>query len=124
MNESMTIKQFAEQAGIAPSALRYYEREGLMPAVHRNASGHRTYGELHARWARFLTRLRATRMPIRDVRLYVEALGCGPAGDQDRMDLLAAHRDRIREDIARLEDCLSIVERKLELGCRPLDADG
>ena len=124
MNESMTIKQFAEEAGIAPSALRYYEREGLMPAVERNASGHRTYSDLHARWARFLSRLRATRMPIREVRVYVAALNRGPVGDQDRMDLLARHRDRIRADIASLEDCLSIVERKLELGCRPLDADG
>jgi len=38
----MTISQVAEQAGVRPSTLRYYESIGLLPAPART-SGHRRY---------------------------------------------------------------------------------
>ena len=119
MNGSMNIKEFAERVGVAPSTLRYYEREGLIPAVARNALGHRRYDERTERWIRFLTHLRATRMPIRDVKRYVQALDLGPDGDEMRMTLLDGHRDRIRADLESLRECLTLLNRKLERGCQP-----
>lgn len=41
--ESLSIGQVAERAGIATSAIRYYESEGLLP-VPRRRSGRRVYG--------------------------------------------------------------------------------
>jgi DNA-binding transcriptional MerR regulator len=38
----LTIGQAARQAGVAPSAIRYYERIGLLPEPDR-VSGRRTY---------------------------------------------------------------------------------
>lgn len=123
MNETSTIQEFADRVGVAPSALRYYEREGLMPPVARDEVGHRRYDEALERWTRFLLRLRSTGMPIRDVKRYVEALELGPPGDETRMDILRAHRDRMAEEVVSLEACLAIVERKLEIGCRPRHED-
>src|SRR5438105_8494765 len=39
----MTVGQLAKQAGLRPSAVRYYERLGLLPAPPRR-SGRRDYG--------------------------------------------------------------------------------
>src|SRR5262245_23868917 len=39
----MTIGELARRAGVAPSAVRYYERVGLLPAPAR-ANGRRLYG--------------------------------------------------------------------------------
>src|SRR5262249_50809226 len=39
----MTVGQLAKQAGLRPSAVRYYERLGLVPAPPRR-SGRRDYG--------------------------------------------------------------------------------
>ena len=36
---SYTIGELAKKFNIAPSALRYYEKEGLIPGVKRKASG-------------------------------------------------------------------------------------
>ncbi len=44
MIEELAIGEVARRAGIQPSALRYYERIGLMPAPKR-VSGRRRYGE-------------------------------------------------------------------------------
>ena len=38
----LTVSEVAERSGYAPSALRYYEREGLVTA-HRTGGGQRRY---------------------------------------------------------------------------------
>jgi MerR family redox-sensitive transcriptional activator SoxR len=43
-SNSLTIGKVAERAGRAPSAIRYYERAGLLPAARRE-SGRRVYDE-------------------------------------------------------------------------------
>ncbi len=41
----MKIGELATQTGIAASAIRFYERSGLLPAAERGANGYRSYGE-------------------------------------------------------------------------------
>jgi MerR family redox-sensitive transcriptional activator SoxR len=57
MSESVgiryTIGEVARQVGIRPSALRYYERIGLVPAPHR-VNGQRRYDEETIRHIRFV----------------------------------------------------------------------
>ena len=42
MHDKLTIGEVARQAGIRPSAVRYYESSGLLPAPQR-VNGHRRY---------------------------------------------------------------------------------
>ena len=39
----MTIKEVSERYGLTQDTLRYYERVGMIPPVHRTASGIRDY---------------------------------------------------------------------------------
>jgi hypothetical protein len=41
----LTIAETAERTGLTAHTRRYYERDGLMLAVDRSASGHRRYTE-------------------------------------------------------------------------------
>jgi DNA-binding transcriptional MerR regulator len=41
----MKIGELAERSGLAASAIRYYERVGLLPKARRGANGYREYGE-------------------------------------------------------------------------------
>jgi DNA-binding transcriptional MerR regulator len=41
----MKIGELAERSGLATSAIRYYERVGLLPKARRGANGYREYGE-------------------------------------------------------------------------------
>ncbi|MES2152973.1 MAG: MerR family transcriptional regulator [Pseudomonadota bacterium] len=52
----MKIGELATLAGVAPSAIRYYEASGLLPAARRGANGYRSYPEAA------LERLRQVRM--------------------------------------------------------------
>lgn len=41
----MKIGALSTLTGLAPSAIRYYEASGLLPAAERGANGYRSYGD-------------------------------------------------------------------------------
>jgi len=48
--------------------LRYYERAELLDPIDKNRFGRRRFGERDVARIEFIGRLRATGMPIRDIR--------------------------------------------------------
>ena len=52
----MKISELAEQAGVPPSTVRYYERIGLMPSPPRTGSGYRDYDDEAAARLTFVAR--------------------------------------------------------------------
>ena len=43
MTDTLSAKAAARATGVSTDTLRHYERKGLLPRVHRTASGHRRY---------------------------------------------------------------------------------
>ena len=84
MEATLTISDAAQQSGISAHTLRYWERAGLLQPVSRNGSGHRRYAEEDLERIKFLTKLRATGMPIRQVRRYAELLNGGDDTNEER----------------------------------------
>ncbi len=39
----MNVSEVARRAGIAPTAVRFYERRGVLPAASRRDNGYREY---------------------------------------------------------------------------------
>jgi DNA-binding transcriptional MerR regulator len=112
----MTIAQAAAETGLTPHTLRYYERDGLMLAsVDRSASGHRRYCERDLTWIEMITRLRATGMPIRDVRRYAALVRDGVGNEAERLDLLKAHRARVEAQLAEVTSHLRANDHKIGL---------
>ena len=60
----LTIQQVSRRTGLAESALRYYERIGLLDRITRSAGGRRQFNEDHLEWLGVLRCLRETGMPI------------------------------------------------------------
>ncbi|MEA2306696.1 MAG: hypothetical protein QOH43_3976 [Solirubrobacteraceae bacterium] len=110
----LTISETAEAAGVSAHTLRYYERAGLLRAVGRAGSGHRRYSERDLAWIDFLTKLRSTGMPIRQVRRYAELAWAGEHTEPERLALLEAHRDQVRAQLAETERCLARIDFKID----------
>src|SRR5262245_65857761 len=89
----LSIAEAAEISGLSAHTLRYYERTGLLAPVGRNGSGHRRYRETDLELIAFLAKLRATGMPIREVRRYAELMRAGDATNAERLALIEAQRD-------------------------------
>jgi DNA-binding transcriptional MerR regulator len=110
----LTIQQAAKETGVSVHTLRYYERIGLVSPVERASNGHRRYSEKDVYEIVFLTRLRATRMPIADIKRYVHLARQGPSTTVERLALLEAHRDAVCKHLEEVSYCLTMIERKIE----------
>lgn len=111
---ALSIAEAARVTGLSADTLRYYERDGLMLApVGRSASGHRRYTESDLRWIEMVTRLRATGMPIRDVRRYADLVRADDDNEQARLELLQAHRQLVLAQLAEVTDHLGAIEVKI-----------
>ncbi|MFI6900635.1 MerR family transcriptional regulator [Nonomuraea sp. NPDC050394] len=109
---SMTIVEVADLLDISPHTLRYYERAGLVE-VARDGNGHRVYDERAVRRLVFLTRMRLSGMPMRDLQHYVALVDDGAETVPERLDMLLEHRDTIRRRIRELTLSLTAVEYKI-----------
>ncbi len=120
---SLTIAEAAERTGLTPDTLRYYERDGLMlRRVDRSTTGHRRYSDADLNWIALLNCLRGTGMPIREVRRYAELVRAGDGNEQDRLELLRAHRQNVLAQLAEVTEHLGAIDRKIGIYTDKLDA--
>ena len=116
-----STKQAAEKCGLTQYTLRWYERIGLLDRVERTADGRRRFSDADLDWLILLSRLRATGMPVRDMLTYAELVRSG-AREQERIDLLREHRERVRQAVAEQQDCLKLLDAKIGNYCSRLAA--
>ena len=122
---AMTIAQAAERSGLTKDTLRYYERDGLMLApVDRSATGHRRYTDRDLTWIELITRLRATGMPIREVRRYADLVRAGDGNEEERLELLRGHRRLVLAQLAEVQEHLGAIDRKIGIYVDKLESQG
>jgi hypothetical protein len=54
-------------------------------------------------------------MPLPDIRRYAELVLAGPGNEDDRLAILRGHEERVKQQVADLQDALSVIHRKVEL---------
>lgn len=109
-----TIRQVAEMTGLTTHALRYYEAEGLL-SPDRDHNKRRLYTEADLEWIRFIQRLRETGMPVRDMRRYSDLRAAGDATLGERMEMLAAHRQKLDQKMRKLEEDMAALDGKIAI---------
>ncbi|WP_084039834.1 MerR family transcriptional regulator [Demequina sp. NBRC 110053] len=112
--ESFTIDDAARETGCSKHTLRYYEREGLLAPVAKAANGHRRYSEDDVGRIRFLQLLRATGMPIREMKEFVALTHAGDHTIADRVAVLAHYREALLARMAADREHLQRLEHKLD----------
>jgi DNA-binding transcriptional MerR regulator len=111
---ALTIGEVAERTGLSVHTLRFYEREGIMAnPVTRDAGGRRVYTEDDVDWLIVCTVLRASDMPVPEIRRYTELVRAGGGNEQERLTLLREHRDRVTTRMAALTRSLDLVNYKI-----------
>jgi DNA-binding transcriptional MerR regulator len=111
----LSISDAAAATGLTTHTLRYYERAGLMlDPVSRASSSHRRFSEAEIRWVVLLAKLRATGMPIRRVREYVDLVREGAGNEDARIELLEAHRRDVIAELDQMGRDLDAIEKKIK----------
>ncbi len=121
MQELLTIGQVAERTGVAASALRFYEDEGLL-APGRTAAGHRRYPRELLRRVSFIRAAQEVGISLAEIG---EALATLPEGRTPTRDdwarLSSGWRARLDEQIAALERLRDRLDGCIGCGCLSLE---
>lgn len=84
----MNIKQASEQTGVSSAAIRYYEKEGLIPAIDRSETGNREIDDRIIRRIVFVRQMRAAGMSIVNLRRYIQLFDAQEDNTSEQIDLL------------------------------------
>lgn len=120
--DRLSIAEVSARTGLTRDTLRWYESEGLIPAVPRSTAGVREYDDATVRMIDLLVRLRRTGMPVAQMRDFVTMVAQGARTHGRRMRLLQEHREEIESRIRELADDLDAVDRKIEHYRQLIDA--
>ena len=109
----MTIKEVSEKYNISQDTLRYYERVGMIPQVHRTGGGIRDYQEDDLSWVELAICMRSAGLPvevmIEYVRLYMQGDSTIPA----RLQLLLDQKAALEAQMADTQRMLDKLEYKI-----------
>ncbi|MDR4937981.1 MerR family transcriptional regulator [Rossellomorea marisflavi] len=108
-----SMKQITEMTGVPASALRYYEKESILPFVERNDKVIRVYDDVNVEWIYFIRALRETDMPIREIKKYVSLYMEGDATKEERRKLLLQHEQNVEAKLSSQFEYLKRIKKKL-----------
>ncbi len=118
----MNVSELARRAGVAPSAIRWYEATGVLPLAPRLPNGYREYEEVDLTRLRLVLSLRRLGLaPVDAGRLAALCLQRGVI-DRDLAPLIAEQRAAItrqRDDLDRLDAELTDLEVTITAAARP-----
>lgn len=100
----LTIGELAARTGVTAEAIRYYEREGVVPPAARGGAGrYRRYGEADAERLRFIRRARDLGFSLDEVRGLLALADGDPARPCDDVNRIArAHLAQVDAKLAQL----------------------
>ena len=107
-----TIGEMAQKLDVAPSTLRYYDKEGLLPFVERSSGGIRMFKEEDMEWLRLLGCLKKAGMPLKEIRSFMDWSRQGDATISQRLELIEKQRQSVLDQQKQLEDTLLMLDYK------------
>lgn len=107
-----TIGEVAERLQVTASTLRYYDKEGLLPFVERSEGGIRQFKDADFEWLTIIECLKATKMPLKDIRVFVDWCMQGDETIQQRFEMFAERKAAVERQMAELKKTLDIVNYK------------
>jgi MerR family redox-sensitive transcriptional activator SoxR len=116
----LTIGELARQAGVAPSALRYYERAGLLPSPAR-VSNRRRYDRGVIGRVRIILLARDAGFSISETRTFLNGFPIGTRPALRWREMAKRKISELDELAARLGQMRSILSASFQCECRQLE---
>ncbi|MCS8569783.1 MerR family transcriptional regulator [Pediococcus pentosaceus] len=110
----MKISDVSKKFNISIQTLRYYEREGLIPAIHRDSNGVRDYQKDELYWIHYVQVLRNSGVTVASIKKYVGLVQKGSETREQRKQILFEQRQALLKKRTQIDDALKHMDIKLE----------
>ena len=111
---SMKIHEVSKKYDITADTLRYYERIGLLPTVHRNQSGIRDYTEEDCKGIEFVKCMRSAGISIESLIEYMTLFQQGDETREARRSILVEERSKLLERMEQMKETLDRLNYKID----------
>ncbi|MDR1832907.1 MAG: MerR family transcriptional regulator [Fusobacteriaceae bacterium] len=109
---SYSIGEVAEMTGITVSSLRYYDREGLFPAMKRTSGGIRMFSETEIDALKIMECLKVSGMSIKDIRQFLVWCQEGDGSLRKRRDLFYERLEAVKRQMEELQKTMDTIKYK------------
>lgn len=116
----MNISEVAAKYDMTAATIRYYEKQGLMPPVTRNAAGVRDFQEEDLNWVEFIKCMKDFGLSIDSLSRYSELYQIGDSTLIERKEILTKEyqkllkkQEQINRTVAKLEWKLDFYDEKI-----------
>jgi len=120
MTKELTISEVAQQAGLRPSAIRYYESVNLLPAPRR-VSGQRRYDPDVLRRLSFIQVAQAAGFTLAEMQTLFNGLDEKQPLSERWRSLAQQKMGEVEALITRAQGMKMMLENGLNCGCMNLD---
>ncbi|MDQ3784759.1 MAG: heavy metal-responsive transcriptional regulator, partial [Actinomycetota bacterium] len=119
----LKVSDIAERAGVSTDAVRFYEKEGLLPAAPRSPAGYREYDDSTAQRIRFIKGAQEMGLKLAEIGelLDIQDRGACPCGHT--RTLVERRIAEIDAEMKRLSEMRAEMASMAELEC-PATTEG
>lgn len=120
----MRIGILAQRLGIAANAIRFYEKQGLLPQADRGQNGYREYSEADISRLRLPIGLRSLDLPLDQAAALADMCAAGRCGQMSEELRAAIEEKRVElrrrfDEMAYLDQRLAHLSGQLDAGVAP-----
>jgi DNA-binding transcriptional MerR regulator len=110
--KTYSISEVAKELNVTVYTLRYYDKEGLMPFVERTPSGTRLFKESDIGALKVIECLKATGMPIKEIKNFIDWCSDGDSTLQQRYDMFIERKAVVEAQMEELKKTMEVIEHK------------
>ncbi|MBT2738834.1 MerR family transcriptional regulator [Bacillus sp. ISL-7] len=110
--KTYSISEVAKELNLTVYTLRYYDKEGLIPFVERTPSGTRVFKESDIDALKVIECLKATGMPIKEIKTFIDWCSDGNSTLQQRYDMFLDRKAHVEAQMEELKKTMEVIEHK------------
>ncbi len=103
-----TVGEMAKILHVAPSTLRYYDKEGLLPFVERSSGGIRLFKDSDFEWLSMIECIKQTGMPM----TFIDLCMAGDSTISERLNLIRRQQKAVLTQMAQFQSTLDMLDYK------------
>ena len=106
------MKDVSRITGLSYDTLKFYCNEGLIPSVKRDSRNHRIFDDQDLNWIAGILCLRQCKMPLKDMKTYLQLCQEGEATIDQRIVMLDALADELANKQKQLAEGIAYIHKK------------
>ncbi|SDW22475.1 MerR family transcriptional regulator [Paenibacillus sp. CF384] len=112
MESIYSIAEISQKTNLSYDTIRYYGKLGLLPPTKLNDHGRREYGTIHLERLTFISHLKRTGMPLKEIETYMSLATTKQYVNCYRV--LCAHKLNIEMQLKEIQASLDVVNYKID----------